>query len=93
MAGRKFVRHEDDDVWNAFLYSTAGPTASDGEEVRNVWVEQGLSEGAPAAQIDARSPQGRALLARDPDLGYLLADGSRVVMRYRRETLELRSGA
>jgi hypothetical protein len=93
VAGRKFVRHEDDDVWNAWLYATAGPAASADQPVKNVWVEQGLPDHAPIARVDARSPQGRALLARDPDLGYLLADGSRVVMRYQRETLELRSGA
>jgi len=97
VAGRKFVRHEDDDVWNAWLYSTAGPAASAAsaeQPVKNVWVEQGLpSSTTPIARIDARSPQGRALLAHEPDLGYLLADGSRVVMRYQRETLELRSGA
>jgi hypothetical protein len=91
VAGRKFVRHEDDDVWNAYLYTTAGPAAA-GEEGKTVWVEQGLPAHAPVARVDARSPEGRALLARDPDLGYLLADGSRVVMRYQRETLELRSG-
>ena len=58
-------------------------------------MEQGLTPGpAPQESIDARSPEGRALLARYSDLGYLLADGSRVLMRYRRgETLELRSGA
>jgi len=96
VAGRKFVRHEDDDVWNALLYATAGPAvsaASAEQPVKNVWVEQGLPDHTPIARVDARSPQGRALLARDPDLGYLLADGSRVVMRYQRETLELRSGA
>lgn len=93
VAGRTFVRQEDRDVWNYFVYETAGQTESDGRE-RTVWVEQGLTpSGAPKA-IDARSPEGRALLARYADLGYLLADGSRVLMRYRRgETLELRSGA
>jgi hypothetical protein len=93
VAGRKFVRQEDNDVWNFFLYQTAGQPAASGPE-RNVWVEQGLpANHLPLARIDARSPQGRALLARYSDLGYLLADGSRVRMRYQRETLELRSGA
>jgi len=94
VAGRTFVRQEDKDVWNYYVYETAGQTESDGRE-RTVWVEQGLTpNGVPKASIDARSPEGRALLARYADLGYLLADGSRVLMRYRRgETLELRSGA
>ncbi|MEA2693495.1 MAG: hypothetical protein QOJ16_2882 [Acidobacteriota bacterium] len=93
VAGRTFVRQEDKALWDYVLYDTAGQTESAGRE-RTVWVEQGLMPGpAPQASIDARSPEGRALLARYSDLGYLLADGSRVVMRYQRATLELRSGA
>ncbi|HTQ78685.1 MAG TPA: hypothetical protein VMM92_01730, partial [Thermoanaerobaculia bacterium] len=93
VAGRKFVRQEDNDVWNYFLYETAGET-SGMAQVKNVWVEQGLPpDHAPQERVDARSPQGRALLARYSDLGYLLADGSRVLMRYQRETLELSGGA
>ncbi|HEV7519026.1 MAG TPA: zf-HC2 domain-containing protein [Thermoanaerobaculia bacterium] len=93
VAGRTFVRQEDGDLWNYLLYEAAGQTESAGRE-RTVWVEQGLTaDPAPRESIDARSPEGRALLARYSDLGYLLADGSRVVMRYQRATLELRSGA
>lgn len=58
----------------------------------DVWVEEGLVSFQPEARITPSSPQGRALLARYEDLGYLLRDGSRVVMRYQRETLELWSG-
>ena len=92
VAGRTFVRQEDKDLWNYVLYDTAGQTES-ADRSRPVWVEQGLTDHAPLASVDAKSPEGRALLARYRDLGDLLADGSRVVMRYRRETLELRSGA
>jgi anti-sigma factor RsiW len=63
----------------------------------DVWVEKGLTGvlglgPQPEARIATSSPTGRALLARYSDLGYLLSDGSRVVMRYQRETLELWSG-
>ncbi len=93
VAGRTFVRQEDKDLWNYLLYDTAGQTES-ADGGRPVWVEQGLTPNpAPRASVDAKSPEGRALLSRYRDLGYLLADGSRVVMRYQRETLELRSGA
>jgi putative zinc finger protein len=94
VAGRKFVRQEDDGVWNAFLYDTVGPSGPAVTEggVRNVWVEQGLPDRTPRARVDARSPEGRALLARYSELGDLLADGSRVLMRYQRETLELHGG-
>src|SRR6185369_14843220 len=94
VAGRTFVRQEDDDLWKYLVYDTAGQTESAGQE-RTVWVEQGLTAD-PAPQeksVDARSPEGRELLARYADLGYLLADGSRVVMRYQRATLVLRRGA
>jgi hypothetical protein len=57
----------------------------------DVWVEKGLS-GLRSERINVASPEGRALLARFSDLGYLLADGSRVMIRYQRETLELWSG-
>ena len=93
VAGRTFVRQEDKDLWNYLVYDTAGQTEAT-DRSRPVWVEQGLPPGgAPLASVDAKSPEGRALLARYRDLGYLLADGSRVVMRYQRATLELRSGA
>jgi len=58
----------------------------------DVWVEKGLFVLPPESSITVSSPEGRALLARYQDLGYLLADGSRVMMRYRTETLELWSG-
>jgi hypothetical protein len=93
VAGRTFVRQEDDVLWKFLVYDTAGETESAGRE-RTVWVEQGLpADPAPQESIDARSPEGQALLARYADLGYLLADGSRVVMRYERATLVLRRGA
>ncbi len=43
--------------------------------------------------MPARSPAGRALLAKFSDLGVLLADGSKVVLRDNRETLELWNGS
>lgn len=66
-------------------------------ENEDIWVEKGLTGGLglglqPEARIATSSPTGRALLARYSDLEYLLSDGSRVVMRYQRETLELWSG-
>jgi len=91
VAGRIFVRQEDEDVWNAFRYSYTGTVADDVSGKRDgVWVEEGLVGHKPEAQVDAASTVGRALLARYADLGVLLKDGSRVVLRYRRETLELR---
>jgi Putative zinc-finger len=71
-----------------FVLSRAFPLRED----EDVWVEQGLLGRRPEARVRVTSPEGRALLARYQDLGYLLADGSRVVMRYRRETLELSAG-
>ena len=59
---------------------------------QDVWVEQGLRGARPGERIAVSSPEGKKLLARYSDLEYLLADGSRVVMRYRQETLELWSG-
>jgi hypothetical protein len=96
IAGRTFFRQEDKDVWKAFVVKATGTVAegsADDASVRTVWVEEGLLGHKPQAQIGAASPAGRALLARSPDLGILLEDGSRVVLRYRRETLELRGGA
>jgi anti-sigma factor RsiW len=55
----------------------------------NTWVQRGLDGGAPEARIHAGSVQGRQLLAQLSDLGVLLADGSRVVLRYNLQTLEL----
>jgi hypothetical protein len=58
----------------------------------DVWVQKGLEGEVPEARVSAQSPQGRELLARYSDLGLLLADGSRVVLRYRLETVELSKG-
>jgi negative regulator of sigma E activity len=61
----------------------------------DVWVQRGVDAG-PAGQpreVPARSPAGRALLAKFSDLGMLLADGSRVVLRYNYETVELWNGS
>jgi hypothetical protein len=97
VAGRTFVRHEEEDVWNAFRYGYTGTMVDDeltgGKRDGELWVEEGLASYKPRAQIDASSAMGRALLARYSDLRVLLEDGSRVVLRYRRETLELRGGA
>lgn len=64
-------------------------------EDEDLWVEQreGLRPLQPEARVTVSSPRGRALIARYEGLGDLLADGSRVVMRYRTETLELWSGS
>jgi Putative zinc-finger len=61
----------------------------------DVWVQRGVDPGAagqPRA-MPASSPAGRALLAKHADLGMLLADGSRVVLRYNTETVELWNGS
>ncbi|HXO27785.1 MAG TPA: zf-HC2 domain-containing protein [Thermoanaerobaculia bacterium] len=61
----------------------------------DVWVQRGVDAG-PAGQpraVAARSPAGRAMLAKLSDLGVLLADGSRVVLRYNTETVELWNGS
>jgi len=61
----------------------------------DIWVQRGVDAG-PAGQpraVPARSPAGRALLAKLSDLGMLLADGSRVVLRYNYETVELWNGS
>jgi hypothetical protein len=58
----------------------------------DVWVQRGLDAtdtAQPHALVSARSPRGRRLLARYSDLGVLLADGSRVVLRDHLQTLEL----
>jgi hypothetical protein len=57
------------------------------------WVQKGLEGEIPEARVSAQSPQGRELLAKYSDLGLLLlADGSRVVLRYGLETVELSKG-
>jgi hypothetical protein len=59
----------------------------------DIWVQKGLEGEVPEARVSAQSPQGRELLAKYSDLGLLLlADGSRVVLRYRLETVELSKG-
>lgn len=58
----------------------------------DVWVQKGLEGEVPEFRVSAQSPQGRELLARYSDLGWLLADGARVVLRYRLETVELSQG-
>ncbi len=61
----------------------------------DVWVQRGI-DARPAAQaraVPARSAAGRMLLAKYSDLGMLLADGSRVVLRYNTETVELWNGS
>lgn len=58
----------------------------------DVWVQRGLEGEVPEARVSAQSPQGRELLAKYSDLGLLLADGSRVVLRYGLETVELSKG-
>lgn len=57
------------------------------------WVQQGLEGSEPEARMDARSPQGQAMLTRLTDLGLLLSEGSRVVLRYNWETVELTAPA
>jgi Putative zinc-finger len=58
----------------------------------DVWVQKGLEGEEPEFRVSAQSPQGRELLAQHSELGLLLADGSRVVLRYRWETVELSQG-
>ncbi|MBV8199501.1 MAG: hypothetical protein JOZ15_02650 [Acidobacteria bacterium] len=61
----------------------------------DAWVQRGVDAG-PASQaraVPARSAAGRVLLAELSDLGVLLADGSRVVLRYNAETVELWNGS
>lgn len=58
----------------------------------DVWVQKGLEGEVPAARLSAQSPLGRELLAQYSELGLLLADGSKVVLRYRLETVELSQG-
>lgn len=53
------------------------------------WVQRGLEGETPSAHVDTLSPVGRALLAKYEDLGFLLSDGSKVVLRYKLETVEL----
>jgi hypothetical protein len=59
----------------------------------NLWVEEGIRERAPHRTVLASSPAGRNLLARYRDLGYLISGGDRVLLRDRRDTLELWNGS
>jgi hypothetical protein len=54
------------------------------------WIQKGLEGKTPEAHLDARSPQGRALLTKYSGLDLLLEDGSAVVLRYNLETVEIR---
>lgn len=54
-----------------------------------VWVQKGLEGSEPESWVDMRSPEGRAVLTKLSDLGLLLEDGHRVVLRYNLETVEL----
>jgi hypothetical protein len=58
----------------------------------DVWVQKGLEGEVPEFRVSAQSPEGRELLSRYSELGLLLADGSKVVLRYRLETVELSQG-
>ena len=61
-------------------------------EGAGVWVQRGLEGKVPEFRVSAQSPQGRELLERYSDLGFLMAEGARVVLRYRLETVELSQG-
>ena len=58
----------------------------------DVWVQKGLEGQVPEARLSAQSPQGRELLAQYAELGFLIAEGSKVVLRYRLETVEISQG-
>lgn len=60
--------------------------------IRDMWVQRGLEGREPEARFAAESPLGRELLSKYSDLGLLISDGSRVVLRYGLETIELSSG-
>ena len=53
------------------------------------WIQRGLEGEQPQTLVAARSPEGRAMLSAYSDLEFLISDGSRVVLRYRRATVEL----
>lgn len=55
----------------------------------NRWIQRGLEGEVPETHVAAKSPEGRAMLSKYSDLEFLLADGTPVVMRYRRATVEL----
>ena len=57
------------------------------------WVQRGLEGKTPEALLDARSPRGRELLTRYSDLAVLVDAGYSYVLRYKLETVEIRSTA
>jgi hypothetical protein len=61
----------------------------------DVWVQRGIdvSEARQPRAVPARSAAGRELLSKLADLDVLLAGGSRVVLRYNLETVELWNGS
>lgn len=57
------------------------------------WIQRGLEGETPEVQVEAGSPQGKALLSRYSDLDLLLQDGYPVVLRYNLGTVEIRTKA
>jgi hypothetical protein len=59
-------------------------------ETEDRWIQRGLEGKVPESHVAAKSPEGRAMLTKYSDLGFLLADGKQtVVMRYQFATVEL----
>jgi hypothetical protein len=54
------------------------------------WIQRGLVGMTPEVQVEAGSPQGKALLSRYSGLDLLLQDGDPVVLRYNLGTVEIR---
>ncbi len=65
---------------------------TDNGGIRDLWVQRGLEGNKPEARFAAESPVGRELLNRYSELRLLISDGSRVVLRYRLETIEISTG-
>lgn len=57
-----------------------------------VWVQKGLEGEEPEFRVSAQSPEGRELLEQYSGLGFLIAEGSKVVFRDRLVTVELSQG-
>jgi hypothetical protein len=57
-----------------------------------VWVQKGLEGQVPEFRVSAQSPEGRELLQEYSELGFLIAEGSKVVFRDRLVTVELSQG-
>ena len=53
------------------------------------WVQRGFEDERPVSRVAAQSPEGQAMLSKYSDLGFLLEDGSRVLLMYRLYTVEL----